>query len=734
MPLEDISELDRVEDVEEAIAYGNHKSTQKNPTIMLDMIQEEVERGWQLVLPCASLPLIPHAIVSPLGLVSQNTINERGETTTKWRLTHDQSFQFQSGTSVNGRVRKDELARCVYGLALRRFVHAIVHYRRRFNSTPLLMAKFDLKSAYRRAHFSGVSALQSIATSVGLRRQTATNEKKSKLDNKDLAFVSLRFTFGGSANPSEFSSISEIIADLANIIAQHRTWNPSELHSEFISLTDDKPKLVTCPTAPFAEARELLVDHDRSEYGTTEAYIDDIFTVFPYLSEEHLQRGRNSALLAIDTMGRPTHEDDPLPRDPIVAEKKVTAEGTPTEKLTILGWLIDTRRMVIQLPDEKAKLWDSELQEVFDLGNAGWPIGLKRLETLQGRNINVATIVPGAMHFQSRMYRAIERAKKHGATRLRAEERRDLTLIRHILAVARRGVSLNNLVTRSPDHIGRSDAFEGGIGGYDLSSGRAWRFAIPQEWQHQKSQNFLEYLACMTQLLCMLDEVAWRPGDCFLSIGDNTSALKWIQKSNFIPEKDPEQSTHLALARYITLLLADMSVVQFGQWLPGSDNGVADTLSRQHVESDTELTDSIIASYPKQTPPGFRISPLQPGITSWVRYWLQHKPGTKESPPAPFRNRTWHGKDGSSSCTRVSSTTTSFSPSSLDTNDTSSLGRLHNESVTTSGQNPRRDMITWLRDHAAPPLTVCVRPSSQPVTTIPAKTRMENLHSFYSDN
>jgi hypothetical protein len=88
-------------------------------------------------------------IVSPLGLVNQNTIDERGNTKTKWRLTNDQSFQFQSETSVNSRVRKEELAQCMYGMALRRFLHAIVQYRRRFPSTPLLMAKFDLKSAYR---------------------------------------------------------------------------------------------------------------------------------------------------------------------------------------------------------------------------------------------------------------------------------------------------------------------------------------------------------------------------------------------------------------------------------------------------------------------------------------------------------------------------------------------------------------------------------------------------------
>jgi hypothetical protein len=398
--------------------------------------------------------------------------------------------------------------------------------------------------------------------------------------------------------------------------------------------------------------------------------------------------------------------------------------------------------MLIRLPKEKADEWDNELRELIKLGDDGWRIGLKRLETIQGRNINVANIVPAAMHFHSRMYGAIDRAKlrpklEKGAkptTRLRAEERRDLRLHRHLLTVARRGVSLNNVIIREPDHVGRSDAFEGGIGGFDLTSGRAWRWAIPIELQHRKSQNFLEYLACMTQLVCMLRETDWKSGDCFMSVGDNTSALGWIHKSNFKPEKFPEQATHLALARHITLLLAELDVVQCGQWLPGSDNGVADALSRQQEPTDNELTDLIVASFPTQTPNGFRISPLPPEIISWVRYWEQHTHETKASPPEPLQSETRRGSVGSSSCTNVNSQTISISRNSPHTSDTSSLGHLRNESETMNGPDLRRDMITWLREHAAPPLIMCVRPSSQPVMTTPAKIRMDNLRSFYDGN
>jgi hypothetical protein len=343
------------------------------------------------------------------------------------------------------------------------------------------MAKFDLKSAYRRAHFSGLLALQSIATSTGLLDAKDDEDR----EGSDLAYVSLRFTFGGSPNPSEFSVLSEMIADLANILIQHnKDWNPKSLHSEFITLTGSKPKLEP-DDVEFAQARELLIDWDLADNGVTDAYIDDIFTVFPFYSDDQFHRGRNAALLAIDVLGRPTHPNDPLPRDPIVATKKVMAEGTPSEVLTVLGWQIDTRRMIIQLPQEKADSWIADMDALIRDGDKGNPIGLKRLESIQGRNVNVATIIRGAFHYQSRMYAAIKRAKRKRVTRLRAKERRDLRLLRHLLEVAKRGVSLNEVVHRMPDHIGRSDAFEGSIGGFDLTSGRAWRLAIPPDLQHK---------------------------------------------------------------------------------------------------------------------------------------------------------------------------------------------------------------------------------------------------------
>jgi hypothetical protein len=218
----------------------------------------------------------------------------------------------------------------------------------------------------------------------------------------------------------------------------------------------------------------------------------------------------------------------------------------------------------------------------------------------------------------------------------------------------------------------------------------------------------------------------------FLSIGDNTSAIGWIRKSKFKPDVKPEQATHLAFARHVTLLLAELNVIQFGCWLPGKDNDVADALSRRHDMTDDELTKHILLSSPEQTPPGFQIKVLPQEIISWALFWVQHNQDTKQSPPAPLPKVTRGGGDGLSSFIIASSTMTSSCEDSRITNANPSSAHLHTESDRMNGPNPREAMITWLREHAAPPSTLSVRPSARPVGKIPGRTRTATLRSFYN--
>ena len=100
--------------------------------------------------------------MAPLNIQKQNTIDEQGRIIPKGRLSHNQSFKGGSGTSVNSRVRKEELLPC-------RFGHLTLHQtpdqlnsrsKTKLPGLPIISSKFDCKSAYRRMHLNAETAIQ----------------------------------------------------------------------------------------------------------------------------------------------------------------------------------------------------------------------------------------------------------------------------------------------------------------------------------------------------------------------------------------------------------------------------------------------------------------------------------------------------------------------------------------------------------------------------------------------
>ena len=126
LPLTPLEESACLANLREAVTYGNHKSAIRNAPRLMKILSTEVNKAWQLPLPIQHLDKIPGAIVSPLGLAEQAGIDENGHIIPKWRVTHDQSFAFSSGQSINDRVIESELTPCQYGFALRRFLHTII--------------------------------------------------------------------------------------------------------------------------------------------------------------------------------------------------------------------------------------------------------------------------------------------------------------------------------------------------------------------------------------------------------------------------------------------------------------------------------------------------------------------------------------------------------------------------------------------------------------------------------
>ena len=129
-PLTPFSNTDQKLDFQETLIFSNHKGVDKHRDFYLNFIKKDVVHGYCLPFPLSTIKSIPGAIVSPLNIAEQNTINERGEIIPSKRLTDNQSMIYKSSnTSVNGRVIKEKIPPIMYGHALLRLIQYIVACR-----------------------------------------------------------------------------------------------------------------------------------------------------------------------------------------------------------------------------------------------------------------------------------------------------------------------------------------------------------------------------------------------------------------------------------------------------------------------------------------------------------------------------------------------------------------------------------------------------------------------------
>ena len=707
-PLRPIPEDERLEDVKENLARGNHLSARRNEAQLLSMLQKEVQKGWQLILPREAALLIRNAILGPLGLVEQDSINELGEIISKYRLTHDQSYNVVPGTrrSVNDRVRFDSLTPCRYGCALMRLAHYVLGLRRRHPRSRILLTKVDLKSAYRRMHYCAATAVQAMIT-IGA-----------------FVLIALRMTFGGAPNPSQWSDLSELACDLINDLVRDDGWDEQTYQSPHQHLIGDGVELEADDVA-FGSAGELLVDVPADDQPKADVFIDDLFMAF---LETDAARGSRVIPFVVHLLSRPVSDSETIERDDLLSFEKFLAEATPAEQKTILGWVIDTRRLTIALPANKHAAWSRSIDDILTADKVTY----KELEVLIGRLNHAAFVIPMARHFLGRLRTALYAANHRRSVRLNQAQRDDLHLWKAFLQSSAMGISLNLIALLLPSRISRSDACEHGIGGFSATCGIAWRWEIPPELRHRLTLNGLEFLACYITIAVDMELGAAPRHSCFLSQSDSTSAAGWLRKSNFADETP----VHQAIARETARVVLQHDSTLASQWIPGDENDVSDCLSRDHHLDDSQLLALLYSAVPEQIPEGFRICPLPPAIVSRVTTWMHSLPASTQSPTAPVRSKLATGATSSGILRTSSSTPTHSLPDSPATNGTASSGPspLPSARTPSSPTLVHQQLLHRYREQSAPPSTLWHRPTG--LTTWPAHSTMSTAdsRSFYSAN
>ena len=92
-PMEELSTEDKLEDLKEALEFGNHKGAKNNPKLLKKLVEKDITHGYSLVLPLDKTSRIHEALMVPMNIMKQNKIDEHGRIIEKDRLTHDQSYK-----------------------------------------------------------------------------------------------------------------------------------------------------------------------------------------------------------------------------------------------------------------------------------------------------------------------------------------------------------------------------------------------------------------------------------------------------------------------------------------------------------------------------------------------------------------------------------------------------------------------------------------------------------------
>ena len=609
-----VDETTRKKDLRAMIARGNHKSASKSGAdkILHKTSTKEVEKGWIVPVTLESITKIKNLHIIPLGIAHQFSIDEDGNRTPKQRVTHDATFPTPSGDSVNNRTIETDLLPCIYGQCLRRVLHGLLKLRKSYPTTKIYMSKYDLDAAYRRIHVLPSQTLQCVAV----------------IDR--LAYIPLRLPFGVAAGPSLYSTMSETVFDLTNDLLNDKTWKLSSLNSPIHHQLQSPAELDG--SIPFEPAQELEV-YVPLRKAFCDGYIDDFLSI-GLDHNEYLEKSQQAPTIAVHTIFRPVSPHEPIQRDAPISSKKLKGEGTPSERKIMLGWLLCTRTSRIFLPEDKQKAWNKDIESTLARGSTT----TKELQSMIGRFNHVGYIIPTARYFLNRLRHLLQRCEKYGIQHLKQWEEDDLKLWQQFLQYStKEGISFNNMCFTKHNTMILTDASEWGLGGYNPSTGTAWRFELPIWMRESMHINLLEFISCTIGIWL---ELIRQKDSTFIKIKaltDNSSAVGWLYKANFNPSSHAQHDT---VARKLAkvLLAHDSSITS--QHTPGKHNIIADSLSRDFHLPPNKLTFILQSLFPSQVNKDFRILPKLPReIISWISSLRVTSTKREASPQTPDRSK-----------------------------------------------------------------------------------------------
>eukprot|EP00957_Ditylum_brightwellii_P196707 14987518-Ditylum_brightwellii.AAC.1 len=303
-------------------------------------------------LMLAAAEIIKDGVIAPYSITNQMTFAELGEQAPKQRITHDQSFCYSSSKALNKRIHKDLFPPLIYGYCLLRHILYIHALRMKYPKRQIVIGKYDVKSAYRRGSMWGKLCAMCMT----------------------------------------------MVQDLAKKLLWCNSWNPETLNSPHTEkIRSPTPKFLD-NDIPFGQAKEADVIVPADSEGKVDGYIDGTIVVGLY-DKNNWFKLSSCVPLSIHIATRPIHKDEPIHRPDFLEFNNLVAEGRLEEHKIILDWNLDTRRLLVSLPNDKYSDWSKDINHTISKrGVRG-----KELESTEGRLNRTACVIPLERHFLNRI-------------------------------------------------------------------------------------------------------------------------------------------------------------------------------------------------------------------------------------------------------------------------------------------------------------------------------------------